>query len=546
MTRFGQLFKYIRSRRFLGGVAPVLSVVLGLGACSVSPEEETAAERAERVAADRGKLKELAFANNRRLMFEPVTLEEAVARAVRFNLTEKVTAFETALKEQGLTVANLDMLPALVAQAGYSRRTNRDRTFSESRELGVPNKEGRASTASDQGVRTASLEFSWNILDFGVSYLAARQASNAYLIARESQRGALQNFVREVQSAFWRSIAAENVLSRWDMVSSAADESLKDIRALRASGVSNLRENYQAERALLDLASRLEDLRVTLVATKIELSNLMGAPPGVEFRVFVPELGYTFPKEEAVLAQMSNLETSALANRPEIREQVYRGRIAKDAIRGAILEMIPGLRLSASGNYTSDSFKRENAWLSYGPSISYNLFSVFEGPAKMKEAEISLDLAKARRLAISMASLAQLHISVADYFWNLDRFDLASQLIDVNSAIAEQIAAEGKAGLVSDVEKVRAALDYMVSVFDYYNSYGRLNNSYTRVLSSAGIDYITLSDTDDSIPYEELLAKVRSRLKFDKRLYIERAVAGVVAKLKAGDKKGAAEGGSGA
>lgn len=504
----------------------VLVLSLGLGACSlsVSPTEETENEQAERIAGDRANLRALAFANNRRLMFEPVTLEEAVARAVRFNLSERVAAFESALREQGVTVAQLNRLPNLTARAGYSRRSNKDLTFSDRNKDGIADTSGDPGTASDQGVRTTALEFSWNILDFGVSYLAARQASNSYLIAVESQRRALQNFVREVQSAFWRSIAAKHVLSRWDLVKGATGKSLNDIRALRASGVSNLRQNYQAERGLLDLSSRLDDLRATLVSAKIELSSLIGAPPGTDFEIVASEMDYSFPEEDFLLGHVGNLETSALISRPEVREQVYRKRIAEDSVRRAILEMIPGLRFSASGNYTSDSFKKNSNWFSYGPSISYNLFSVFKVPAKKKEAEISVELAKARRLAVSMAVLAQVHISVADYFWSMSRFEISRQLMTVNSAVAEQVAAEGQAGLVSDIEKVRSALDYMISVFDYYNSYGKLANSYTRVLSSSGIDYIDLDVTDDDIPYDVLLNKVRSRLNFDKRLYIERTL----------------------
>ena len=505
----------------------ILVVFFGLvfGACSLSPQPETEAEQAERIAGDRANLRALAFANNRRLMFEPVSLEEAVARAVRYNLSERVAAFESALREQGVTVAHLELLPDLTTRAGYSRRSNRDKTFSEDFFRKGEADKNRVSTASDRGVRTSSLEFSWNILDFGVSYLAARQASNQYLIALESQRRSLHNFVREVQSAFWRSVASEHVLSRWGLVKAATDRSLKEIRALRASGVSNLRQNYEAERSLLDLASRLEDLQATLVSAKIELSSLIGAPPGTNFELLAPQMDYSFPDEEFVLGHVSRLETSALANRPEVREQVYRERIAEDGVRRAILEMIPGLRFNASGNYTSDSFKQNSTWFSYGPSISYNLFSVFQGPAKMKEAEISVDLAKARRLAVSMAVLAQVHISVADYFWSMARFALSRQLMGVNSSVAEQVAAEGEAGMASDIDKVRSALDYMISVFDYYNSYGRLANSYTRVLSSSGVDYLDLDVYDDAMPYDELLRKVKARLSFDKRLYIERSLA---------------------
>ena len=501
-------------------------VGLFLCACGVvTPESENQSEQVTRIVEDRAQLKQLAFANNRRLMFEPVTLEEAIARATRYNLNERVAAFEAALAQKGLTVAELGMLPDLTAKAGYSRRSSRDATFSEDKDRpGTPDKTRAAGSASNQGIRTSSLEFSWNILDFGVSYLAARQASNQYLIAKENQRRSLHNLLRDVQSAFWRTVASKYVLSRWGLVKGATDNSLNDIRELRAAGVSNLRRNYEAERGLLDLSRRLEDLQTTLVSAKIELASLIGAPPGTDFEVEAGEMEYSFPDQPFVLENINKLETVALAYRPEVREQVYRERIGEDGVRRAILEMIPGLRFSASGNYTSDTFKRNSTWFSYGPSVSYNLFSIFQGPARMEEAEMSVEIAKARRLAVGMAVLAQVHISTADYFWSLGRFDSARQLMDVNSSIAEQVAAEGGAGLVSNIDRVRSALDYMISVYDYYNSYATLANSYTRVLSSSGIDYLDLDVVNDDLPYNSLLKKVQSRLAFDKKLYIERSL----------------------
>jgi len=64
----------------------------------------------------------------------------------------------------------------------------------------------------------------------------------------------------------------------------------------------------------------------------------------------------------------------------------------------------------------------------------------------------------------------------------------------------------------------------MISVYDYYNSYATLANSYTRLLSSSGIDYLDIDVANSDMPYLELLKKVRSRLSFDKKLYIGRSL----------------------
>ena len=54
----------------------------------------------------------------------PVTLYDAMARAIKYNLDYKVELYEEALRSSESELVNLDKLPRLVANAGYSGRNN--------------------------------------------------------------------------------------------------------------------------------------------------------------------------------------------------------------------------------------------------------------------------------------------------------------------------------------------------------------------------------------------------------------------------------------
>ena len=63
------------------------------------------------------------------------------------------------------------------------------------------------STEKQQGL--GGLRFSWNILDFGVSYSQAQQRADEVLVAAELRRKAEQNLALDIQTAWWRVAAAQ-------------------------------------------------------------------------------------------------------------------------------------------------------------------------------------------------------------------------------------------------------------------------------------------------------------------------------------------------
>src|SRR5690606_29006486 len=103
----------------------------------------------------------------------PVTLEEAMARALKYNLDNRLKMMEQALAHHQLDIANFNLLPQLTANAGYVTRDNR--YGSSSQDLATGQQSLVPSTSLDKTYRTADLSFSWNILDFGVSYYQAHQ-----------------------------------------------------------------------------------------------------------------------------------------------------------------------------------------------------------------------------------------------------------------------------------------------------------------------------------------------------------------------------------
>ena len=118
---------------------------------------------------------------------EPITIDEAIKRGLEHNLSKKVKVLETALSQQQLDLVYYDMLPSLTTSAGYSERNNYAASASTSFINGNPEPLGSNpsySVSQDKERTTADIGFSWNVLDFGLSYVRAQQQADKFLIIK--------------------------------------------------------------------------------------------------------------------------------------------------------------------------------------------------------------------------------------------------------------------------------------------------------------------------------------------------------------------------
>src|SRR3569832_1822226 len=146
-----------------------------------------------------------------------------------------------------------------------------------------------------------------------------------------------------------------------------------------------------------------------MASARIELAGLIGLTPGTQFTLVEP-MG-----DQSKLAPLNTpvekLEEIALANIADLREQLYKARIAAKETRRALLKLLPGLSFDYGYNHDTDSYLINNSWAEARLRVSYNLFNILSGPAQMKASNADLKLAENRRMALQMAVLTQLHLA---------------------------------------------------------------------------------------------------------------------------------------
>ena len=478
---------------------PVIIAVM-LAGCSLLPQPVTHAEVKTRVQQDVSKM----YVNQEPIN-APISLEEAVARTLKYNLDYHLKQMESALALGIADYSKFEMWPKLLATAGYNTRNNDSGGTSVGIQDGIESL--RASTSQERNYAQAGAEFSWNVLDFGVSYYRAKQNANQFLIAEERRRKLVQNMMQDVRAAYWRALGAQRLTDEAKDIMVRADKAMTRSREAESQKVISpaLALNYQ--RALLDATSLLNQRRQDLEFAKRELAALMSVPPGQNFTLAEA----TETKLAAIPNDLLALEDMALLQRPELREEDFKKRITADETRKQILSFMPNFNIAAGFQANSNDFLYNKNWQQASVGVTWNLLKLFSLPALEKTQKEQVSVDEARRLALSMAILTQLRVSVERYRLAVDDYKLADTAADVDKRLANYTKASVSAKLESELEAIRTQARATLGAYQKANAYANAQIAFGRMYNTLGFD--PLEDNYDNNSISELSQRVKQHLQ---------------------------------
>ncbi|MET1077869.1 MAG: TolC family protein [Pseudomonas sp.] len=486
------------NKQFFG----VSLLALAISGCAVTSEPIERSASEQRVQGDLASM----FKDQEPLS-GPLTLHDAMARAIKYNLEGRLKVMEEALAQRQVDLSRFDMLPRMAASAGYAGRSNVSASSSRSVETGQESLE--PSTSQDRDRDVADLTMVWNVLDFGVSYLSAQQAGDQRLIVQERKRKVVHTITQDVRSAYWRALAAERLLTQIDSLMARVEQARRDSQRMSEQRIGDPVQALGYQRALIEATRQLEEQRRALSLAKTELATLINLPIGSEVRLAGADGAYPLPE---LKVDMAVLEREALASRPELREQDYQARIGATETRKAMLRLLPGLEFSAGGHYDSNSFLINQSWADYGVKVTWNLFNVLSGPAAIDVAKAGEEVAVARRQAMSMAVLAQLYVANANYHEATRQFQTSQELAGLDEQIAEQLRNRRKADGIGELELIQGELNNLQANLRRDLAYAELRNAYGQVFASVGLDPLPEQLPSDSLAsLSEALASSEAR-----------------------------------
>lgn len=414
----------------------------------------------------------------------PLTLEEALARALKYNLERRAKMMEETLALNQLDVSRYDMLPKLLAQAGYSTRNN-DR-ISESRNADNGQLSPSHFVSQDKTHNTLELGFTWSLLDLGLGYYGSRQQADRVLIAAEKRRKTMHVLMQDVRTAYWRATSAQKLREDVTRTIAMAEDALEDARKAEAERLRNPLDTLRYQRQVLENLRLLEAIDQELSSAQVELASLINAPLGTPIQIDEGESGQL--SGSVLEVPQARLEELALEQNAELREQHYNARIAREETHRTLVRLFPNVSFSYGLKYDSDSYLVNQNWNEAGLQLSFNLFNLFTGPTQLKLAEAGVALADQRRMATQLTVLTQVNLARLQLLNVHKQFDRAEAIYATDRKIAEHARNREAAAAQSKLDRVSNETAAILSLLRRYQALAQVQLAENRLIANLGLE----------------------------------------------------------
>lgn len=467
-----------------------VSILLG-GCASLSPEPLNNEEITQVAQQDRTEMQAAIEP-----LAGPLSLEEAIARALKYNADRHLKALDEAVADGTLQAGKFDMLPKLVAGAGYRDRDSDLITRSKDSVTGTPSL-AHPSISSSRSAVTTELGFSWSLLDFGQSYYAAKQNADRVLVAQERRRRALHNLVQDVRTAYWRVVAAQALRGQIASVITDAEEVLDLARKAEEKALRNPLDPLRYQLQLLENLKLLEQIEQELSTARIDLASLINLPLVQDIQVVEPPLTIN---RHLLDTPVEAQEEGALQRNAEFRESLYNARIAQQESRRLLLKLFPGLSFNYGTKHSSDSYLINNTWKETGVQLSFNLLGLLAAPAQLRLADAGVALADQKRVVTQLAVLTQLHIARLNYANALKQYARTENIVRVESRMAKHIANQEKAEKQARLDSVARQTALILAQLRRYHALSNAQSAASRLQATLGMDLAIDNEQEISLP----------------------------------------------
>ncbi len=464
-------------RKNLQGLLAAATTVV-LAGCSLHPNALTQADLTKFTG-----MNTEALVANQEPVHGPIGLYEAMARALKYNLDYRVEMMNQTLAARAADVKSAAMLPQTVASTGYNGRDNSSGGYSRS--LPFLTRSLAASTSSERETSTADITASWNILDFGLSYVRARQAGDEALIALERKRKVVNQIVEDVRTAYWRAASAQHLMAGLTALEGRVNAALANSRTLASDQTLSAMTALTYQRELVDIRRQIHELERDLQASKLQLAALMNIPPTEDFQLVLPKHGGGQLKLEGTTEAL--VET-AMLHRPELREAYLRERITAQEANASLLQMLPGIQVFAGVNIDSNDLLYNASWMAWGAKASWNAMRLFSLPAIERQDRASRELNRQQSLAMTMAVFTQVYAARARYAQTAAIFRDASDYYSVQKRILQQVQKRAASDAESEQGLIREEMNTLLASVKYDVVDADLQNAFANIYATIGLD----------------------------------------------------------
>ncbi|WP_263146727.1 TolC family protein [Pseudomonas sp. RIT-PI-AD] len=476
----------------------VLLCGLGLGACSIVPQPVDSSRHA---VDEKARLEATMEAEEP--VKGPISLYEAMARALKYNLDQKIELMDEDFRQKQLALSSTGMLPTIAASFGYNGRNNE--SGSSSRSLLSGRQSLEPSTSTDKHSTNGDLTASWDVLDFGLSYVRSLQAADEKLIAAERRRKVVNRIQEDVRTAYWRAVSADRTYKELVALEALAQKAMLQTQELENRRLVPPMVVLAYQRDLLQVQGDVQKLERELSLAKNQLAALINLKPDAHYSLVLPDRTDVVPELPGSADEMVMV---GLRYRSELREGAYRQRISQNEMKAALIRSMPSLRAVLGVNYDSNSYLYNDKWVSYSGQISWNLMNVFRYPMEKAALQAEEKVIEQRQLALTLAVMTQIHIARIRFIRFSQELGIVRDAQEVQERIANLSRGGFQAKTVSQQDLVREEMNSILAQVRYDSAYADVQNAYANLYASMGLDNFDI-DVQPETPIAVIAAKLQ-------------------------------------
>ncbi|MBW1650877.1 MAG: TolC family protein [Deltaproteobacteria bacterium] len=468
-----------------------------LSACAIDYKPNFTKERQIALKDDKALLKKMLDVKQDK----PLTLDEAIKISINNNLELRVNRILKDAEDEKVLSEKLKMLPLLNAEGDIVRRSEYDISYYKYVDLNTMEPYGDIKThtngkakeltiSDDREILSGNLKLSWNVLDFGLTYIRSKQKAIGAVIKDIETNRQTQRLTAKVFSAYWKAVIADKNLERIPKV----EQMLNEYKGVIQKAVNEKRVSpialKEAENKIIELSIKTTQIQAQLEAARIELAQLMGINPAIGFKLadadvecFITNL----PEPKGL--NINKLEDTALKNRPELFATDLELKIQKEEAKALLLRMLPGLRFDAVQMYNSNDFLYHNSWNTVGANLAWDIFGLPSKYYARKAQDKNIAAAQTKRIELTAAIMTQLRLALHDFGIKKKSFNYFNDFYSNHEDIVKIGAEYHKAGLLSDADMVERSIERFTAKLGRDEALAHMLDSFATLAVTLGVDY---------------------------------------------------------
>lgn len=402
------------------------------------------------------------YLNTPRQIKKPIDMYMAMALALKYNYTRRMTSYEENMVKAGSST--YAQIQDILNKAGYINTNNSEHLSPE-------------------------LKVAWNILDMSSLYFQNIDPSLKQNLAVEQSRKVIHNVLQEARTLYWKSLTAQRLLPVIDDMTEymtlEVDEMNATSKELVAKGDAPSQDDLQKKRKYMEAVKNLTQLKHQLETAQIDLASLMGLHPTTEFKLVGAEYGnFELPE---IRSNLNQLEWMALTNRAELRAHDL---IGTDADKELIIQ-------NFYDSLDKNCRKEIKVYDKCAKASAEFAHTMIEDASKGKAGTLEA----LRRERLTQLILNQVYVSWAQYMASVEDYRINMEIANTSENIAEDLTfTDGAKNEKSQLEASRAIEDEVKAFMSYVDVQSALGNMYA-TLGLDAVPYYMLQEKPSDIAF---------------------------------------------